>query len=58
MGNTSRDMTLYKDDDGSGYLISEDVCIDFSHDDGDCSLRVDQFTTLAANGSSYLQTDR
>lgn len=27
MGNTSRDMTLFKDDDGSGYLISEDVCI-------------------------------
>ncbi|CAI7677891.1 carbohydrate-binding module family 35 protein [Penicillium manginii] len=24
MGNTSRDMTLFKDDDGSGYLISED----------------------------------
>ncbi|KAJ5099173.1 carbohydrate-binding module family 35 protein [Penicillium argentinense] len=23
-GNTSRDMTLFKDDDGSGYLISED----------------------------------
>lgn len=28
MGNVSRDMTLFKDDDGSGYLISEDVCID------------------------------
>ena len=27
MGNTSRDMTLFKDDDGSGYLISEDVRI-------------------------------
>jgi len=26
MGNQSRDMGLYQDEDGNGYLLSEDVC--------------------------------
>jgi hypothetical protein len=27
LGRESRDMGLFKDDDGKGYLLTEDVCI-------------------------------
>lgn len=47
MGNTSRDMTLFKDDDGSGYLISEDVCIICPCYDEKYPLRVDQIRDIS-----------
>lgn len=30
LGRESRDMGLFKDDDGKGYLLTEDVCDPFS----------------------------
>lgn len=27
LGRESRDMGLFKDDDGKGYLLTEDVCV-------------------------------
>ena len=29
LGRESRDMGLFKDDDGKGYLLTEDVCASF-----------------------------
>jgi hypothetical protein len=36
LGRESRDMGLFKDDDGKGYLLTEDVCslLLLSHSDG------------------------
>lgn len=52
MDNQSRDMGLYQDDDGTAYLLSEDVCSFLTHEVG-----IEILMSIATPRSTYLQVD-
>jgi hypothetical protein len=55
LGRESRDMGLFKDDDGKGYLLTEDVCVVVSwfHEQ---ALTVNSETTASASSRSRTTT--
>lgn len=53
MGNQSRDMGLYQDDDGTGYLLSENVCSLLTY-----CMKIGILMNIATTRLTHLQTDK